>query len=75
MPILRRRASWVLLLSAFAPQPAAAQSAVVKQNVNLRAEASVSSTLIGTLYPGDELSLLRRDTVNRYVEMRTAAGL
>lgn len=75
MTSLCGRASWALLLSALAAHIAAAQPAVVKQNVNLRAEASVSSTLIRTLYPGDELTLLRPDTVNRYVEVRTAAGL
>jgi len=75
MQILRRRASWVLLLSVLAAQLAAAQPAVVKLNVNLRAEASSASTRIRTLYPGDELTLLHPDTVNRYVEVRTASGL
>lgn len=75
MPSLLSRALWSLLLSALAAQLAAAQPAVVKQNASLRAQASSASTQIRVLYPGDELTLLHPDTVNRYVEVRTAAGM
>ena len=67
----------VLLVSAalaLMPRPASTQPAVVKQNVNLRAGPSSSTRLKRTLFPGDELTLLHPDTVNRYVEVRTAAG-
>ena len=75
MPSWLRRAPLLLLLSALSAHLGAAQPAVVKQNVSLRAEASSASGLIRTLYPGDELTLLHPDTVNRYVEVRTAAGM
>jgi len=51
-----------------------AQSAVVKQNVNLREGPSSNTTLIRTLFPGDEVTLLDPDTVANYLEVRTAAG-
>jgi hypothetical protein len=52
-----------------------AQSAVVKQNVNLREGPSSNTTLKETLYPNDELTLLTGDTVNKYLEARVASGL
>lgn len=61
-------------LAAQLARAAQAQSAVVKQNVNLRQGPSSSTTLLETLYPGDELTLLRPDTVDRYIEVRTASG-
>jgi hypothetical protein len=63
-----------LLAHLAAVRPAAAQPAVVKQNVNLRAGPSAGTALKRTLHPGDELTLLHPDTTNRYVEVRTAAG-
>lgn len=72
---LHRFVARLLACLAIAAQAASAQSAVVKLNVNLRQGPSSGTTLLTTLYPGDELTLLRPDTVSSYIEVRTASGL
>jgi hypothetical protein len=62
----------VLLLSASA---AAAQSAVVSRNVNLRLDSSADQLPINLLVPPTALELLRPDAEDGYFNVRTAEGL
>jgi hypothetical protein len=53
---------------------AAAQTAVVKRNVNLRSDASTDSDIIESLKPGAQLQLVEPDPTNGFYHVTAADG-
>jgi hypothetical protein len=69
----RKTALTLLFLALLAPR-AAAQTAVVARNVNLRTGPSATAAVIRLLEPPDELTILDSAKVNGYLEVRVAGG-
>jgi len=63
-----------VLLAAGLGKGVLGQSAVVTRNVHLRAGPSTDSTILRTLHPGDELTVLAPQKTNNYWDVRTASG-
>lgn len=64
----------ILLVLVAAPNPAAAQTAVVTRNVNLRTGPSTTFAIIRLLRPPDEVLVLDPQPQHGYYEVRTAGG-
>lgn len=72
--LMNRLAGVLILALALACSMAAAQTAVVTRNVNLRTGPSGAAAIIRLLEPPDELTILDPEMANGYYEVRAAGG-
>ena len=69
-----KRLLCVFVLCLFWTSLAAAQTAVVKRNVNLRSDASTASNIIESLKPGTQLQLVEPGQTNGFYHVTAAGG-